>query len=825
MLFLSFYTTGVVLLSLWVSSSALAGPVTCIGFYASSDAVDASILRIRQNNAYRFIKSQTTTDSFFKFLLEDYLVGHKAPKKKNEFSLVRAEQSEKPNRDKVVEVTKSHLRQHGVSFDLINSQMYKGREALASAPYLTAIKIRPSEQENAHPINILAGIFKRFFDVNLVYDPSYMDKQKFTGAWDKKIKQIYVSHEFIERLSLDSTLIHEAAHAYFGFLRETGKHDNIFNSILFEESGSEMDVAGYNRYMSFEELLAHSLSIRGLAWELTREAEIQDRPSAEVLKGVQKKIVGAIWINKNAVESLSENLDLLLSGRAAVELSENGKQLAVKTIAKKVLGAKFLFVDRELISLYRRSPSVGAQEAIRRAIQRVNSLQGLAADQVRTLKEMEGMIGSVKTRDDAVLIEKLSRILWRRALREVIAHQKVSPLVVAPASSRMSDHVLLFEKLLPTSGFKNLQDLQETMDRIALESPAIGPLKQIIRNNQFDLVMYRKSRSRGDIVKNGFLNSHQSGRSGGDLNAERRVMAESSYFGMTPEAYRRLDDADKPKYLIARFKDEPYDETMTYGDDAYIFSVDKFADQLTFTLGDSLNKIPHIPGYEDQNGWQANVWDQVFVPWKYRELMIPEIWPRYAKDGKLGVPIQSLVNKLLDFFQRQGTDSLRAYRKSISSNGGNYLEVQKFGPLEFSDAIGFQFNKAPPTGHFLKALLDRKMTIYDGRGGRRTIWQPSAAEQQRLLLEKEQPIVTPKYSKRDLESTLRFEDRVKVKWRQGIGDVSGLGWVNRIYSKGGDDYLEITQIYRGDEYINVSIPIKGILDFRNLTMMRSNNDP
>ncbi|OYZ13451.1 MAG: hypothetical protein B7Y39_17680 [Bdellovibrio sp. 28-41-41] len=815
---LSFFATAVFLLMPVENSAALAVPASCFEFYKPNIKSNIDPIKIRQKNASRLIRVEDGHNSFFPFLLGEYVRSYKLPLKKNEFSRVREKQKETPNRDQVVETARKHLDDHGVMFKVINSQMYKGKLAIAPGSYLTAMEIRTSVRRDAHPINLLADVFQRLLGISLAYDPSYMDRSNFNGAYSKKLKRIYVSHKFIEQLSVDSTFVHEAAHAYFEFLRESGKHDNIFNSILKFKSEAGETFSGYTEYMNLEELFAHTLSIRGWSSEIVNQLKNTGQLASEFYSEFRGRIQSAMGVNKNAIESLPENLNLLNSGKASVELSDDRKRLIVTTMAQRVAPAYFTFVDPQLVALYKRSPYEGRKDALKRTLDRFEKLQKLATNQLAILKQMESLVEGGISIENSTRIEDLSRNLWARALGEVSISIKAPPPVFTEKTTAQTVIVAqtsLFDSLLPTSGFSKYEVFQKTLDKVAADIPSVGPLIESVRNSQIELVIYRKSRSRNEIAKNGFLNSHQSGRSGGDLNPERRIVAEASYLGMTPEQYRHLDDSLKPKYMVARFKDEPNDEGLVYGDDLYFFPAEKFSDQLTFTLGDSLDKTPGIAGNRDQIGWQANTWDQIFVPWAYRELMIPEIWPRFKHDGKLGIPIQSPVDKLSAFFHKTGTNDLDSYFKSLSHNGSGYVEVQKFGPLELSGATGFQFNKELPRGNFLKNLLGKNIALYDGRSGKRTPWKPTELELKHLLEQNEALRQATGYTIQYLRDTARYEDRVRVKWTQGTSEVVGLGWMNRVFKDSGTDYLEISQTYRGDELIYVKIPIDDIIDFKN----------
>ncbi len=161
-------------------------------------------------------------------------------------------------------------------------------------------------------------------------------------------------------------------------------------------------------------------------------------------------------------------------------------------------------------------------------------------------------------------------------------------------------------------------------------------------------------------------------------------------------------------------------ETLdTYaGPDKYFFKLDRIRERMTMTPGDSLNRYVNYDGIWTKEVYKPESWDQIFVPWKDRNMFIP-VLAEGLKEGRLGLPeIVGLENQRpIDYGMQSdvvGEGSMAPFRMKWSPNM-DYLEVQIWGKLTLDDVAVFEYTNAPPTGEFLRELVNKGIEIRDGR--------------------------------------------------------------------------------------------------------------
>jgi len=217
-----------------------------------------------------------------------------------------------------------------------------------------------------------------------------------------------------------------------------------------------------------------------------------------------------------------------------------------------------------------------------------------------------------------------------------------------------------------------------------------------------------------------------------------------------------LPDRVKPKYALLRPKRETgYNPVMNfgYGQDMFIIDIDAVIDRITITPGDS-----YVNSHEFEKSWieifeekkievslgrdyyhaleilhprefvtEPTRIEHAFLPWSHSALVAPWVIGGVRENNLFGAESS---------FQRpviEGKDAraLEDFDSSLAPNS-SFVEVQIWGPLDFSIIKAFEFTTYPPEGKFLKLLLENNIKIYDAREAyegyetdqRTELWEP-----------------------------------------------------------------------------------------------------
>lgn len=254
-----------------------------------------------------------------------------------------------------------------------------------------------------------------------------------------------------------------------------------------------------------------------------------------------------------------------------------------------------------------------------------------------------------------------------------------------------------FETLYPTTGFENPDAY-----RAAVESSGdhLKEMYEMLDKDEVQIAIRRPERGRWWIPRTGFQNQFVTGSSNGAFNHDGRNRTEAMYLQLPKPEYSGFDAELKPQYVfIAPPKGSPWDTrdmASQYGGDIYILKKEDIRDRLTFTPADSLNRHCYA-GYCER---EAQVWDEMMVPWKHRTLLAPFlVHGRANYQYRVSAPH---ADAPVGFKQSWGT-------------GSTYTEAQVFGGLRLENVAEFQFTYEPPSGEFLDALQRRGIPIYDAR--------------------------------------------------------------------------------------------------------------
>jgi len=320
------------------------------------------------------------------------------------------------------------------------------------------------------------------------------------------------------------------------------------------------------------------------------------------------------------------------------------------------------------------------------------------------------------------------KTLYQRLLREVnreIPPSLQFPIVRFPKDTRSPELIRLAEiivkqqaerlaALYSTSGFKNREELETA---IRNHSPQARALLQFFHSDKMEITIRRPEGGRWWIPKVGFQNQYVTGSSRGAFNTKWRTRVEADYLGILPAEYERLDHELKLKY--GAFRPSPDSgivddqEDDQYGDDIWVLKPDRVKNRIVISLGDSLDRFD--PRTNKPGIYQPTAWDQVFIPYEDRALVIPTfLYP--FQTGKFAH----------DYNARRALEgSLAPYNRSWKI-GSKSSELGILGPLLIDDAYIFEFRRHPPVGKFLHDLQERNFIIRDGRDRSRParVWTP-----------------------------------------------------------------------------------------------------
>ncbi len=293
-----------------------------------------------------------------------------------------------------------------------------------------------------------------------------------------------------------------------------------------------------------------------------------------------------------------------------------------------------------------------------------------------------------------------------------------------------------------TSGYGSFEKFSASMH--SMKQSEVQALLKTLEKEEFDIVMARPESTRESILRNElFSNSHVTKTTLGDSGrpelgegieeaVQRRLKMEATYLGMNPSDYRLLPDTQKVKYAAIR-KLKTVQKSInrilkTYGSDLWVFKKNKIRDRTTFVIGDSLDRLQYNPkfGYQVIDNDRSK-WDQYFIPYRYREVIVPEATLAFKAGGEIAVMNAANAAKYKEAFSKLGYSEFMKYSRTqyphpysngeaVYHNGNKYVESQIFGDLGLNDVESFEFSKNPPAGDFLELLRKKDIEIIDQRG-------------------------------------------------------------------------------------------------------------
>lgn len=279
----------------------------------------------------------------------------------------------------------------------------------------------------------------------------------------------------------------------------------------------------------------------------------------------------------------------------------------------------------------------------------------------------------------------------------VLANTRPSPSDHLPKDGIMlvRRQVDLLDSLFTTTGFANREEFKKAIDRL---TGGHAVVRDLVLQEQVQVSLAAPSVYRNSILEQGLLNQHETGTSNVIYSLGSRNYSESSQLGIAPNTlYRAMDPKLKPKYAML----EPAPNSAlirkinTYGDDIYFLNLAKVRNRMTWTPGDSLYRA---------KGYEPRSWDQIFLPWEDRMLMIPLLLNNGIRPGSV------LQFEYAAFHSHPVMFPIKTTEKPL-----DYIETQIWGPITLDDISAFEYKNLPPDGNFLRELRVRGIEIRDGR--------------------------------------------------------------------------------------------------------------
>jgi hypothetical protein len=273
-----------------------------------------------------------------------------------------------------------------------------------------------------------------------------------------------------------------------------------------------------------------------------------------------------------------------------------------------------------------------------------------------------------------------------------------------------------FSALFPTSGFQSMAEFQNAIRRNKSRlAETYNEANNLLRAEKFRIGMRLFERVRDNIGRTGFKNLYETGTSSGTTIG--RAAADASYADMSLYQWRSIPRSERQKYAAlypeagsALARANSLD--LYTGPDLYIFKTSSVRDRSTLTPGDSFNRFSFWHGSVFGEIPRPQMWDQMFVPWKYRTLLAPFLVQGLA-ENRFGFS-QDVCTSPQCYGQQldmELLDTLGQLKSAWPSPNMDYIEVQIWGKLTLDHVEEFEYQTDPPAGEFLRQLKKRNIKI------------------------------------------------------------------------------------------------------------------
>lgn len=279
------------------------------------------------------------------------------------------------------------------------------------------------------------------------------------------------------------------------------------------------------------------------------------------------------------------------------------------------------------------------------------------------------------------------------------------PELIEQAIKTVANLKMAQAKLFPKSGYETPAELRSSIKK---KSQDYADTLKLV-DDHLVVAIHRPENARFWIPLAGFQNQRVTGSSKGTFNNEFRNQVESQLTFQDQSEYSQQSVRYMPNYGEARPSAEitavsPNRGADGYGPDLWIVKRSLYESRASWTPRDSFGQN-RTSSFDS-----ATSWDNMFIPWSSRELMVP-----YHMGDKYWNPDSFNPGSIKGDFPLNG-----------NRGGSNYFEVQIWGPLTLNDIEAFHFKSNPPSKELYDLLASKGIKVYDERTLPAKIYTPEA---------------------------------------------------------------------------------------------------
>ncbi|HAM35525.1 MAG TPA: hypothetical protein DCP85_06315 [Elusimicrobia bacterium] len=266
----------------------------------------------------------------------------------------------------------------------------------------------------------------------------------------------------------------------------------------------------------------------------------------------------------------------------------------------------------------------------------------------------------------------------------------------------------LFEALFETTGFKTIQEYEKIFLGYAaqgkVEEKGLRIFKRLKSNDTEVRIHIRRDRL-WPVLKEGYKNRAEGGK--GSIQSgfsSNQNIVEGDFLDLPPKIMEKLPPETRPHYgMLGPTPPEKFDKERWFeedlptgyrdsrrileelGDFVIILDPKDYKDRLSLTAGDSANTLQDRQrawNYDEIYFARPSIWDQLFVPWKYRAILLPF----FLNDCQEFRPLYLYIPVPFKVFPELARWQVGAQPQGLGPNA-EYYECQILGRVDRIKAI------------------------------------------------------------------------------------------------------------------------------------------
>lgn len=275
--------------------------------------------------------------------------------------------------------------------------------------------------------------------------------------------------------------------------------------------------------------------------------------------------------------------------------------------------------------------------------------------------------------------------------------------LIKDAEKTVGSNEKALSELFKTTGHKSKSEYIEYVKAHSEKAKKLLSLTE----NDLVVAIHRPENARFWVPISGFQNQRTTGSSNGSMNPNYRNQVESNLTFQNTQKYSEKSVRYMPNYGEARPRNgyktfSANKGAENYGSDLWIVKKEIYDTRATWTPRDSFGQ-KRVSQRE-----LATLWDQMFIPWKDRELMVP-----YALNSQQSYYYDSVPKSKVKPFSPSSIP--KSFKMAGERYGSSYFEVQIWGPLTLDDIQAFHFKENPPNKELYELLISKNIEVWDER--------------------------------------------------------------------------------------------------------------